>query len=343
MSDTNATNVVAGTAPTASGVAAINAALAAPPPNYVDVAGEVDAYIAKLNEDEAKENASKYFNEDGTEKVDEVVEEETAETTEAPEVPDEETKEAPETDEGMKRLMAREEAVRTKEVEFDKKLAEAVRAKLPDFRGKSHEDVLKHFGFDPELALKEMMYQRASEGNPVKAKLKEELRDYHTKKEVESLRADLERRDMESARVQYFQTVDRGAREYVLKVDEKVTPVFAQVAKAKSDYAHARVMQEIVKDAQERLAKGEEGEPLSYADAATRVEKDFAVIADILKGTTKAATQVSAATTSPAKKLNKPIARPQKELTQDQINEMAIQKAIKVYEMEEAKANRTRK
>lgn len=297
---------------------------------YGSVSKTISDYIAKV---EAEENEAAL----AEMKVDEETEgdAETVEKT-SEEKPLEKSNENKE-DPGLQRLMAREEEVRKKEVDFDKRVADAVKAKLPDVRGKSPAEVLKSLGIDPDLALKQMMYEKASPDNPVRAKLGEELRDWNVKRELETMKAQLEARDMEAQRSQYFQTVADGARKHVESVDEKVAPVFAEVAKAKPDYVHKKIMQVIISDAKDRLARGEDGDPLSYADAVKAVEEDFKVIAEALSKKETGKTQ-SKSVASPALTMKKPIVKPKANLSHDDMIQAAISQAMGVYEKEENKA-----
>lgn len=287
-----------------------------------DGGDDLNAFIAKYEDDAAAEEAAPYLaeNTEEPEKVDEV----------KPNAPDERLK-TDATAEGLARLAARELEVSRREQEFDKKLAEAIKQKTPDFRGKSPAEILKLAGIDPMIAMKQMMYDSASDTNPVKAKLAEELRDYHTKSELDKMRRELETRDVEAQRAQYFQTVQTGAREYVTKgFDEKVTPIFAEVAKTEPDYMHKRVMQEIVKDASDRLAKGEDGEPLSYSDAAKRVEKDLEVLAKVLRTKVEEKPVKNSAMSNRPAKLATTITKPVVESEEDLLQK-AIEQATGVY------------
>ncbi len=300
----------------------------------------LNEYLTNLETEADAEEAAKYLTPDKEEKgAEEVVTE--VEEVEAAKEPE---KVVATEDEGLKRLMAREKEVADKEKDFDNRLAAAVRAKLPDFRGKGPEEVLKLAGLDPDLALKQMMFEKASDSNPVKAKLREELRDYHTKKELDSMRAELESRDAQARQQQYFQSVNDGARSYVEKsIDEKVAPVFSKLAKAELNYAHQRVMQEIIRDAQSRAARGEDGEPMSYADAVKSVEADLGILAKVLASKETDTTQSKkSAVTSPAMKTSKPLVKQYKEPTPDELVAKAIEDSVKLYHMEEAKAKGNR-
>lgn len=300
--------------------------------------GEVDplsAYLAQYETDVFEEEASEYLSDDE-------VAAEIAAATPGNEVADgEQVDESGEVNpyaEAEARLLAREEAVRKQENDLETRVKEAVSRKL-DFRGKNAEDVLKSLGFDPELVLKDMMYQRASDTNPVKAKLREELRDIHTKRELDTMRAELEHSKVVEAQRQYFQSIDDGAREYVTKVDEKVTPIFAEVAKTAPELAHQRIMQVILEDARDRLAKGEDGEPLSYAEAAKRADAGWSKLAEVLRKKVVAAPEakkVGAVAKKPVV-TSKPIVKPATELTvEDEIN-AGIEKAKKTFYQTEAR------
>jgi hypothetical protein len=296
----------------------------------------LNEYLTKLDTEADAEEAAKYLSTEEPDAEVEVVPEDTGKSTSGGEV----VKEAEQKDDpGLARLMAREKEVADRERSFEEKVAAAVKSKLPDFRGKGPEEVLRLAGLDPDLALKQMMFEKASDSNPVKAKLREELRDYHTKKELDSMRAELESRDAQARQQQYFQTVNDGARSYVEKVDEKVAPVFSQLAKAELNYAHQRVMQEIIRDAQSRAARGEDGEPMSYEAAVKAVESDLSILAKVLASKqTDVTPGKKSAVVSPAMKTSKPLVKQYKEPTSDDLIAKAIEDSVKMFHQEEAKA-----
>lgn len=300
---------------------------------------EISKYLSEYEDNSFEEEAKQYLENTESDAKPDTEDEKSDVKAEKPDVDtDAEAEETPE-QAGMKRLQAREEEVRNLEKDFENRVASAVKAKIPDFSGKGPADVLKHFGIDPEIAMKQLMYERASDDNPVKAKLKEELRDYQTSLELKAVRAELERRDAEQAQRKYYQDISDGARKYVTDgADEKVAPFFTEVAKAKPDYAHGRVMQVIVQDAQERYARGENGEPLTYSEAAKRVNDDLKVLAEIFRAEKKAVKPNTNATSTTPAKLDKPVIKPVATSTEEDILENGINHALGVYFKAESKA-----
>lgn len=217
-------------------------------------------------------------------------------------------------DAGMARLASREAKLRESEQSFEQKVAAAVQAKLPDFRGKSTDDILKHFGVDPDLAFKQMMYDRASDTNPVKARLREELRDHATKKELDQLKKQIEDRDRQAAEstaaAQYFDNYSAGLRKHVTeKVDEKVAPNVALAFKAKPDYVHSRLLKEVTRDAQEKLARGApDGKELTFEEAVKALEEDWSVLAEAIASKTTATKPVNSSAKSPV--ASRPVVKP---------------------------------
>jgi hypothetical protein len=309
------------------------------PVGYSDeLENHLNEYLTKLDTEADAEEAAKYLSTEESEGAETEVVSNDSETSGGNSETGKAVSEQKE-DPGLARLMAREKEVADKERAFEEKVAAAVKSKLPDFRGKGPEEVLKLAGLDPDLALKQMMFEKASDSNPVKAKLREELRDYHTKKELDSMRAELESRDAQARQQQYFQTVNDGARSYVEKVDEKVAPVFSQLAKAELNYAHQRVMQEIIRDAQSRAARGEDGEPMSYEAAVKAVESDLSILAKVLASKqTDVTPGKKSAVVSPAMKTSKPLVKQYKEPTSDDLIAKAIEDSVKMFHQEEAKA-----
>ena len=254
----------------------------------------VEAYLTALSANEEEENDKAAIaagdkaatsgesidtSDEGKDTVTEVEPDDEAGKTEEAKAPVVEDKER----ESLARISAREEAVRLAESEFEKKVTEAATRKFSELKGKDHKDLLKNAGLDEELTFKLMLLERISDDKPqLKAKLEAELRDYKHDKQIKDLESKLAAKEDAEASAKYIAGYNAQAREYVEKVDEKVTPVVSKLVKAgKVDYVFQKAIAEVAKDAQLAYARGENRDVLTPAQAVALVEKDLAVLAEV--------------------------------------------------------------
>lgn len=181
---------------------------------------------------------------------------------------------------------------RTKEIE-DKYKAEL--GKRVDLSQLDPDAYFEKTGADKELFFKKELFARAKEGSPLKEQLKKDLEGYEQKSEIQKLRAEMKAKEEAEASRQYVENYTKSAREFVGKLDEKVAPTMAKLAKAgESDWVLNELLSEVRKDAQERFARGDSGEPLTAEEALKRAESKYAKIAKVF------------ATKEPEKKVVKP-------------------------------------
>jgi hypothetical protein len=118
------------------------------------------------------------------------------------------------------------------------------------------------------------------------------------------------------------------------------------VAKADPDYARDEIMEEIVSEAKRQAATNPNGEPISYEEAASRVEKRFARLAKLLSvqnGTNPATKNVKKPNVTPpsTKPATKPLAPWQRRT--DSVEEQGLAEAMRIFETEEAKRKAARR
>lgn len=181
---------------------------------------------------------------------------------------------------------------RTKEIE-EKYKAEL--SKRVDLSQLDPDAYFEKTGADKELFFKKELYARAKEGSPLKEQLKKDLEGYEQKSEIQKLRAEMRAKEEAEANRQYVENYTKSAREFIGKLDEKVAPTMAKLAKAgESDWVLQELLSEVRKDAQERFARGDSGDPLTAEEALKRAESKYAKIAKVF------------ATREPEKKVVKP-------------------------------------
>jgi hypothetical protein len=250
-------------------------------------------------------------------------------------------------DEAIARVTAREAALAAKEKELETKLSEYKKTtsnpdvvNLADIRKLAETNVsgvLDKFGLDKDHIMDVLIAEKLGDKAP--PQLKEKLKDYSLRKEIEAIRSerDNERR-LNEAR-SYYQKVSDEARSYVTTgLDEKVAPTVLKAVKADPDLVHGLVLSEINRDAQEKMARGEtDGQLLTHAEAVSNLEKLFSKIAAAVKNEEVAkttSTKVTTKTTPPItrpKESNKPV---------DEIAELekkGLDSALRTFYKEEAK------
>jgi hypothetical protein len=190
-------------------------------------------------------------------------------------------------------------------------------------------------GADKELFFKKELFARAKEGTPLKEQLRKDLEGHEQKSEIQKLRNEMRAKEEAEANRQYVEAYTKSARDYIGKLDEKVTPTMAKLAKAgESDWVLQELLSEVRKDAQERFAKGDSGEPLTAEEALKRAESRYAKIAKVF------------ATKEPDKKVVKPKndvvvkppAPPAQEYGQEWLDKM-LKEAEREWFLEQKKSN----
>jgi hypothetical protein len=263
---------------------------------------------------------------------------------ETPVVKAEESKSSP-VDEGLKRLTEKETQLVAREKELEAKLAE-LRGKpagldadkLKKLAETNVSGMLAELGLDQEHIMDVLIAEKLGDKAP--PALKEKLRDYGLKKEIESIRAerDNERRLAEAR--SYYDKVSTEAREFVKGIDEKVAPEVSLVVKEDSDFVHQLVLQELDKDAREKVRRGEtNGKLLTYAEAVGNIEKLFAKIATAVRKGSESKTNSNRTTA-----VVKPVTKPKNDgKPRDEIKELedeGLRRALADYKRLEAARKR---
>lgn len=292
--------------------------------------------------------------------ADEPVDEPEAELVAAPVVEDDEPEEDPKMARGIQRVVAREMAAKEREqaAEARERAAEAKIAELRSLQGlrstKEIADMMdldpigafKAMGKDPDTMLKLALAQQLGDSAP--DALKEFARSAGEKREIASIRAELAAERQARASQEYFNTISMGAREYVTKTvgDSKALPTLSKAAKVDTQYVHDEIMEEIVKEARVRAATDPDGEPLTYEEAAKRVETRLARIAKLISvpGMNNAAAK-NAQKPNPMPPTTKPAAKPLAPWQQrtSSLEDDGFKAAMLEYERAEATRKATRR
>lgn len=260
---------------------------------------------------------------------------------------------------GMERLVSREVALQAKEAAFQarearvatleaevKKLrASAPAADLTERIGHSPTEVIKALGGNPEQVVKMLIAEQlTAAGKEVPAALKEELRDAAMNRELDSLKRQLAARDASEKQAAFFNSVAVGARQYVTSTvgaAVKNLPTLSAIAKTSPERAHRELMEEITADARNRAATDPDGEPLSYEEAAARVEARLSSLKALLSPTVSPADtkQAPVGRTPPT---TKPPARPLRpwEKTGGDLESQGIEEAMREFHKLESAARR---
>ena len=154
----------------------------------------------------------------------------------------------------------------------------------------------------------------------------------------------LEIREQSEKQAAYFNSVAVGARQYVTTAVAAATgtkslPTLAAIAKTSPERAHRELMEEITADARHRAATDPDGEPLSYEEAAARVEARLSSLKALLSPVASPADtkQAPVGRTPP---VTKPPARPLKpwEKTGDDLESQGLQEAMREFHRLESAA-----
>lgn len=211
--------------------------------------------------------------------------------------PEVEDAEDPAVARGMERLVSREVALQAKEQAFQARESRVssleqeltkLRAAMPQATvtenlHHSPSEAIKALGHDPETVVRLMIAEQLeAKGQEVPAALKEFVKDAKNNRRVAQLERQLAEKSRNEENAAFFNAVALGAREYVTKVDSKKQPTLANIAKTNPDRAHREIMEEISKDARSRMAADPNGQPITYQEAAERVEARLAELRTLL-------------------------------------------------------------
>ena len=270
---------------------------------------------------------------------------------------------------GVQRLVQRELAAKSREDAAQAREA-AAEAKLVELRSLSglkstkelaelaDYDVIgmfKALGKDPDTMIKMALAQHLGDSAP--ASLKDFAKDSGTKRRIAELEARLAAGEQTKRASEYFNTIQMGAREYVAKLgsnteggkkvgDNKSYPTLAKAVKVDTQYVQDEIMEEIVKQARISATTDPDGEPISYDEAAKRVETRLARIAKLISvqnGTNPGSkdSKKPAVTPPSTKSASKPLAPWQRKTSN--IEEDGLQEALREYERAEATRKASRR
>lgn len=188
-----------------------------------------------------------------------------------------------EEDRGVARLAAREKQFREERDAFEKEKSGYL--KLDSFRDSPHK-ALKALGFDPQMVMKQILFETMDDSNPVKAQLKTQLSEWTTKRDIDALRKQLEDRDIAAKRqaeaASYYKSVEDTVSKYTdtfRDKDNMTLPSLSTIGKKDSAYLKELILDEIISDARYRLSNGDDGDPITHEEAASRLEKKLAKLA----------------------------------------------------------------
>lgn len=186
------------------------------------------------------------------------------------------------TEAGLERLVAREVEVRERE-----RALEAREAALKAREGKKDptvEQLLQGIKIDPEGALKAVgvnvdhavrLIIARRMGDKAPGELKQAIRDAEIDQELSNLKAHNTQLRAQAEAAAFYNQKVAEARQYVTG-DQlgKDVPGMSELAKESPDWVHEMVIEEITRDAQTRLARGDQSDGLmSPSDALRRIEK----------------------------------------------------------------------
>ncbi len=223
-----------------------------------------------------------------------------------------------EEEKSLGRIAAKEKEVReaTSKFEAERKAFEAERKGLvkPADMRENPTAVLKAAGLDPELVMKQILFEKLPDDSPVKGKLRDELKEYHRDKQISDLRKEIDAKDQAAASQKQYQETISNIEKYAatFKDDNKELPNLSRIGKKDPAYLKDLIVKEIVDDVRHKYITGEGGDPISHEEAAGRVHALVTKIASFLDSKTEvkkpASTVVNKKTVPgvPAAKSDKP-------------------------------------
>lgn len=205
------------------------------------------------------------------------------------------------TEKGLERLVAREVELRERETRLSgaEKEMEALRTRLreveqraltPELLDKirfSPAEGLRTLGLDPDEVVRMALVEKLGDkvNDPETRALLERSK---IRREMETLKAQVQDAERQRAAQAYYTQISNGAADYVRNTEGvgKHAPTVASVAKGNPERVFQEIMEEITRDAQFRSARGEDGDVLSYEEAARRVETRWSGLKALFSGPT---------------------------------------------------------
>lgn len=197
---------------------------------------------------------------------------------------------------GLERLVAREVELREREtrVSGTEKEVEALRTRLRELEPRafseellnkiklSPQDGLRAIGLDPDEIIRTALAEKI--GDRADPQTRELLERTRLRKEMESLKAQVQEAERRTAAQAYFNQVANGARGFLSQESEvsKHAPIVAQVARVNPDRVYQEIMEEITRDAAVRSRQEPNGDVIPYSEAAKRVEARWGAMKALL-------------------------------------------------------------
>lgn len=222
-------------------------------------------------------------------------------------------------DRGFERLVEREVALQAREKAINERDSRysAMEARLKELETRViPPDLINRFETDPEAAMKALnldpenvvrMVIANRLGDKADPAIRGVVESAKIKKELHDLKAALHEQQRAAQAQAFVAKVESEARAYVHKGIGEHAPIVATVAKANPDRVYREIMEEISKDANDKLARGSGGDVLTYDEAAKRVEARWSEFKTLV-APGPAATPDPASTTAP--KATAPGAKP---------------------------------
>lgn len=276
---------------------------------------------------------------------------------------------------GLDRLIQREVALQARESQFAASESEIARIRAENETLKSSvpsKDLVEKFAYSPSEALKALGHDPATivrvliaedlkaRNQPVPAELQSFVEKASDRRELMALKASMaerDRRDQEAqARShataqaqQEFNVLSAGGVEYVKThgtgQEWKQMPHLTELAKSNAERAHKEIMEEILRDARTRATADPNGRPMTYADAARKVEARLVDYRSLFgPAQTAAKTSAQAAANPQTPPQQKPPVKPLAPWkTRDtSVEDQGLNEAIREYNRLEAEAKARR-
>lgn len=198
---------------------------------------------------------------------------------------------------GLERLVAREVELRERETRLSEsqKEMEALRARVREMEQRqvseellnqirlSPSQGLRTLGLDPDEVVRQALVEKLGDKADT-PEIREMLERNRLRREMDALKAQIQQAEREKMAQEYFSQIASGANQYVRDPSgmEKHAPTVATVAKTNPQRVYSEIMEEITRDAQVRMGRDPNGDPITYEEAAKRVEKRWSDLKSLI-------------------------------------------------------------
>lgn len=163
-------------------------------------------------------------------------------------------------------------------------------------------DTLQRLGLNPDSVIRAALAQKLGDkADPALLRAVEDANaQASTDAKISALESQLHRMSQEAARRAYFDQVNADGAKHIQGLGDKPDlPTVSRVAKSNGARVHAEMMEEIVRDAQARVAREPGAAPITFDEALKRVERRWSEYSTLFTGSTPGTASTQLTTQAP--------------------------------------------